>query len=283
MKLISSIKEIQAFSKKFYHTYPKHKLGFVPTMGGIHEGHLSLIKEAQKKTQQVIVSIFVNPLQFNKKIDFEQYPRNLKRDQKILQKEGVDVLFTPLSHTKETFLHKKPRLKLSIPSIENTLCAPLRPGHFEGVLFIVYHLLSWVKPNLAMFGFKDYQQYLHIKIMVKELGLPVDIVGSPTIRDSNGLAMSSRNQRLSPQAKEEALILYKTLTFCKKEWQKGASVKDLKKLMQTKLQNQKIEYADIYSQDNLRPIKKDHPDKMLLAVAAWFENVRLIDNLLLEK
>ena len=279
MRVISSIEEMTAFSESFRKENPPKKIGFVATMGALHAGHLSLIQKAREAADLVVVSIFVNPLQFDQKEDFEKYPREQAQDQKLLEREGVDILFAPLAQ--DVFSDKKPRLKLSVPDLEGSLCAPFRPGHFEGVLFIVYFLLLWVRPHFSVFGLKDYQQYLYVKIMAEELHIPTKILSAPTVRDQNGLALSSRNQRLSSKAREEAVILYKTLKTCEEEWEKGSSVESLRSLLHKELKNQDLEYADIYSPDDLSPLKGDQkPEKALFAVAAWFEGVRLIDNLL---
>ena len=275
MRIISSIEEIKILSQQF----PHQKLGFVPTMGAIHEGHLSLIKKAQAMTDKVVVSIFVNPLQFNQKEDFDKYPRDIEKDQDLLKKAGVDILFTP--HQSDIFEDKVPKIKFSIPSFENTLCAPSRPGHFEGVLFIVYSFLSWLKPDVAVFGLKDYQQYLYIKIMSKELNLSTEIVGGATIREFDGLAMSSRNERLSPRGRKDALVIYDTFMLCQKKWNQAVSIKELQQINQRKFKNKKVDYVNFYSPENLQPIKEAYPSKALLATAVWFEGVRLIDNIML--
>ncbi len=161
MKTIGSIEEMSLWSQRLHAEIPYSKIAFVPTMGSLHEGHLSLIRLALKYTKYVVVSIFVNPIQFNQKEDFHKYPRNIQKDKKLLENEKITVLFLP--QEKEIFPYSKPNTQISIPSLSKYLCAAYRPGHFEGVLYIVHNLFSWVRPQLAFFGLKDYQQYLMVK------------------------------------------------------------------------------------------------------------------------
>ena len=288
MNIISSVEEICLFSQKYKSANPQKSIAFVPTMGCIHEGHLSLIESAQRKSDHVIVSIFVNPIQFNQKEDFDKYPRTLERDKELLIKKGVNTLFSPDISDVFPSSFPQPLTQISIPSLQQGLCALGRPGHFEGVLFVVYKLFSWIQAHYAFFGLKDYQQYLCVKTMARELLPDIKVIGCETIRDATGLALSSRNERLSAKGKEEALIIYHTLQECQNEWKKNrdVSVKDLRKIIDNKLKKpteQNIEYSDLYDPDTLEILKDElKPKKVLIAIAAWFRGIRLIDNTILD-
>ncbi|MBF0255331.1 MAG: pantoate--beta-alanine ligase, partial [Gammaproteobacteria bacterium] len=177
------------------------RIGFVPTMGNLHRGHLQLVRQAQERAERVVVSIFVNPLQFGANEDFASYPRTLEEDKALLQAEGVDLLFAPgveLIYPQGQQAHTQ----VHVPGISELLCGASRPGHFIGVATIVCKLFNLVQPDLALFGEKDFQQLLVIRRMVADLALPVEIIGIPTVREADGLAMSSRNRYLSPAGRE---------------------------------------------------------------------------------
>lgn len=257
----------------------KKAIGFVPTMGYLHEGHLSLIQKAKSECDYTVVSIFVNPKQFNSKEDFEKYPVDIDRDLNLLKKENVDLVFIPKV---EEIYSEEPKIQLDIPELTNKLCGKFRPGHFQGVLLIVLKLFHLVEPNKAYFGKKDYQQYLIIKQMVKDLDLDISIIGCPLIREESGLAMSSRNARLSEKGKEDALLIYRALQLAKQEFEKGERNSDtLKEIIKDVIETGKlnrVEYIEIVDKETLESqsiVKKEN----IIAVAVYTENVRLIDNI----
>ena len=207
-KDVKSLKEnISALKEK------KLSIGFVPTMGALHEGHLSLIKLAKKQSDLVVVSIFVNPTQFNNSEDLENYPITLKDDIKLLEDEQCDILFCP--ETSEMYPEGNITKKYPLNGLDKGLEGEKRPGHFDGVCTIVHHLFDVVKPNKAFFGEKDFQQLAIIKHLVKILALEIDIVNCPTVRDADGLAKSSRNKLLSASEREKASLIYESLNKAK--------------------------------------------------------------------
>ncbi len=254
-------------------------IGFVPTMGYLHQGHLSLVEIAKKETDYVVVSIFVNPKQFNSQEDLEKYPRDLQRDLELLKKENIDLVFAP----SETEIYsEEPKLMMDIPELTNKLCGKFRPNHFQGVLLIVNKLFHLVKPDKAYFGKKDYQQYLIIKRMVEDLNMDISIVGCPLVREENGLAMSSRNVRLSDKEKEDALLIYRSLQIAKQEFLKGEKNSEvlreiIKDIIETG-KNNKVEYVEIVDPETLES-QKVAKSKNMIAVAVYTGNVRLIDNI----
>lgn len=257
----------------------KKTIGFVPTMGYLHQGHLSLIQRSQTECDYTVVSIFVNPKQFNSKEDFEKYPVDIDRDLNLLKKENVDLVFIP--NVKEIYT-EEPKIQLDIPELTNKLCGKFRPGHFQGVLLIVLKLFHLVEPHKAYFGKKDYQQYLIIKQMVKDLDLNISIIGCPLIREESGLAMSSRNARLSEKGKEDALLIYRALQIAKQEFEKGEKNSEtLKEIIKDVIETGKlnrVEYIEIVDKETLESqafAKKEN----IIAVAVYTENVRLIDNI----
>lgn len=258
------------------------KIGFVPTMGALHLGHQSLIQRAVKETDFVIVSIFVNPLQFGKNEDLNQYPRTLQQDSLICQALGVNLLFTP----SEMEIHpSRENITLVTPPSQMTsvLCGKYRPGHFIGVATIIVKLFNLVRPNVAYFGEKDAQQVAIIKKMTKDLNIPVKVQSCPTIREDSGLALSSRNHYLTAQQREDATILYKSLSEVRQIFQGGE--RNTVKLLQGinncfSLSNLKLQYAEIVHPDTLQPLTKI-TDSALIAIAAYCGDTRLIDNLML--
>ena len=257
---------------------PNKKIAFVPTMGALHKGHCSLVNLASEKADYVVVSIFVNPIQFNQKEDFEKYPKNYEQDIQILQDYNVDILFLP--STDEVFPNGSPKIQILIPSLTKTLCGATRPGHFDGVLWIVHNLFMWVRPHIVLFGQKDYQQCLVIKNMIQELFFPIDMIIVPTVREETGLAMSSRNTRLSEQGKKEAIVIYKTLSKVKEMALRGDSISLIYNFIETSFIYFKVDYASLYNPNTLEPISINTTvcTQALCAVALWVEGVRLIDN-----
>ncbi len=187
------------------------RLAFVPTMGNLHAGHLTLVREARALADMVVASIFVNPLQFGAGEDLDAYPRTLEDDRRLLAGEGCDLLFTP--RVDEVYPRgQAAQTRVEVPGLSDILCGARRPGHFVGVSTVVCKLFNMVQPNLALFGEKDFQQLLVIRRMVEDLAMPVEIVGVPTVRESDGLAMSSRNGYLTAEERARAPVLYRVLT-----------------------------------------------------------------------
>lgn len=257
------------------------QIGFVPTMGYLHEGHLSLVERARAENRVVVVSIFVNPAQFNDPKDLEKYPVDLDRDFAMLEKAGVDAVFCP--HREEIYPAGVPALKMRYDAIMARLCGAGRPGHFEGVLLIVHNLFMWVRATRAYFGLKDYQQYLLIRQMATDLELGVDVVGCPLIREADGLAMSSRNVRLSAADRQAALAISRALFQAADLWGQKKSLATVQQALLAALVPLEVEYAVVSDANTLEPLTDDgpRPRQVVIAVAANVGGVRLIDNVLL--
>jgi pantoate--beta-alanine ligase len=253
------------------------KIAFVPTMGYLHAGHLSLVKLAKEKGTKTVVSIFVNPTQFNDPNDFDQYPVDLERDLKMLEEAGVDVVFTP---QKETIYGYDFESWVDLEKITKSLEGAKRPGHFKGVTTVVTILFHMVQPHFAVFGEKDFQQLRTIETLVRDLHMDVAIVRGPTVRESDGLAMSSRNARLSPEARELAPKLQQALKAMKDAFRKGEmETAKLTKIGMTALEHEKInlEYLEIVDEVDLKAAWVAAPANRVL-VAATIDGIRLIDN-----
>jgi len=249
------------------------KIAFVPTMGSLHDGHLTLIKNAKKNADIVIVSIFVNKAQFNDVKDYELYPQNLESDIKMLEEVNVDALFCPSA---SEIYDENFSFKIIPTAMVDCLCAKDRVGHFDGVALIITKLFNIVNPHFAYFGEKDFQQLAIIKKLVKDLNFDLEIFGVETVRESSGLAMSSRNKRLSEDAKIKASMLYKILN----EIKNNPQIIDVKK--QELLENgfEKIDYLEIRNEDNLKlNMNLFSSQKRRIFIAVYLEGVRLIDNL----
>ncbi len=256
-------------------------IGFVPTMGALHEGHLRLVRRAKQENDVTVVSIFVNPIQFGPSEDFKKYPRDIEGDTERLQREEVDIIFMPgisLMYP-EGFL-----TCVNVEKISGRLCGAFRPGHFKGVATVVTKLLNIVKPTRAYFGQKDFQQTIVIKRLVKDLDMDVDIVVCPTVREQDGLAMSSRNAYLDIRQREEATVIFKCLIEASDLIKSGIiDANYIKRVMQDRLLKEPavsgLDYAGVYDPvtlDELSEIKGD----TLLAVAVKIGDTRLIDNML---
>jgi len=253
----------------------------VPTMGFLHDGHLSLIKEGHRHGDDMVVSIFVNPTQFGPEEDLESYPRNLERDLELLQKEGVDAVFTP--DAKEIY-GKRFQTCVMLEKLPNYLCGVSRPIHFRGVATVVAKLFNTVKPHVAVFGRKDYQQLVVIRQMVHDLDFGIEIIGAPTVREPDGLAMSSRNNYLTSEHRISALSLYKSLQKAKELIKSGvqdaATIIDAAKELIQSCPETDIDYIAICDTETLVDIQTiDKPVQMVLAVQVG--KARLIDNMLL--
>ncbi len=255
------------------------KIGFAPTMGALHEGHLSLYKAAKKENDEVISSIFVNPTQFNNPDDFQKYPKTLEKDIELLEKAGVDAVYVP--NVEEMYPDGLNSKKYDFDGLENEMEGKYRPGHFDGVGTIVEELFRQVQPHNAYFGEKDYQQLAIIKKMVEKTKLPVKIHGVPTLREEDGLAMSSRNVRLTETQRKEATIIYETLTKVK-EWFKVLSVEEIKLRVLEIFRNSnfELEYFVIADEKTLKETDYFYKDKNYRAfIVAYADTVRLIDNM----
>jgi len=280
MKVAKTIKSIRNLVKAA--RSKGKKIGFVPTMGALHIGHISLIEAAVKKCDFVVVSIFVNPAQFGPGEDFEKYPRPLKTDLEICRKAGVDVVFTPA--TKQMYPQEN-LTWVNAEKLTEQLCGQFRPGHFRGVTTVCAKLFNIVAPDIAFFGQKDAQQAIVIKRMVADLNMPVESVVCPTVRHSDGLAVSSRNQYLTEQQRKDATYVYKSLEECRKLINSG--ITDSKTIIakMRKILNQapsiKIEYISIVDADTLQELKKI-TGKVLTAVAVKIGSTRLIDNIVVD-
>lgn len=257
-------------------------IGFVPTMGYLHEGHLSLIRKARRDTDGVMVSIFVNPIQFGPKEGFRQYPRDLKRDLFLCKMSGVDFVFIP--GIKSMYAPGFSSY-VNVEGFNGTLCNASRPGHFKGVATVVMKLFNIVTPDVAYFGGKDAQQAIVIKKMVKDLDLDIKIKIMPIVREKDGLAMSSRNRYLNPKERMEALALYKSLRLAKDLHKKGE--RNSKKIIRTmrcminRNKHVNIDYVNIVDAETLKSVKRISK-KVLAGVAVKIGKTRLIDNMILD-
>ncbi len=279
MEVAVSIQDIRERVKSFKEN--QLTVGFVPTMGALHEGHLSLVKKAREENDKVVVSIFVNPLQFGKNEDFRQYPRTFDNDCELLSKEGVDIVF----HSKASEMYPEGFCTLVVPEhLEDKLCGKLRPGHFRGVAVVVLKLFNLVKPDVAYFGQKDFQQTVIIKRIVSDLNLDVNISVLPTIRNKEGLALSSRNTYLSETERKDALCLYKALTKAQSMINVGIiNTKEIVQEMEKIIRNCKsarIDYVSVVNPETLKEVPRVSSGDVA-ALAVKIGKTRLIDNIIL--
>ncbi len=256
-------------------------VGFVPTMGFLHQGHLSLVRESLKKADVTVVSIFVNPTQFGPKEDFKDYPRDIKRDTEILEKEGVDYLFFPGN---EEIYHEEYKTYVEVHDLQDKLCGRSRPGHFRGVCTVVLKLFNIIEPDFAYFGQKDAQQAIILKKMAEDLNLKVKVEALPIVREEDGLALSSRNTYLSQEERPAALILSKSLDEARQMVENGERDADLIKNRMREMIGQeplaRIDYVEIVDMEDLDPVNAIEK-KALAALAVFVGKVRLIDNTIL--
>ncbi|MGD0168459.1 MAG: pantoate--beta-alanine ligase [Smithella sp.] len=276
MRIIKSIKQMQSFSTSL--RMDGKKIAFVPTMGYFHEGHLSLMKEAKKMADCLVVSIYVNPTQFGPKEDFSKYPRDLDRDLKMAESVNVDVTFYPPD--KEMYPANY-QTYVDVEKVTQNLCGMSRPGHFRGVATVCNKLFNIVKPDFAVFGKKDFQQFVTIKRMVDDLNIDIQIVGLPTVRESDGLGMSSRNKYLNKDERKSALTLFKALKLAQKLYSNGEKkssviITEVEKLIK-RASFTAIDYIKIC---DTRTLKDDDKIKnqSVIALAIKVGNTRLIDN-----
>lgn len=265
------------------HRFPSKSTGFIPTMGALHEGHLSLVRKSLSKNSITVCSIFVNPTQFNDPKDFDKYPRQRENDIKKLSSAGCQVLFCP-EH--DTVYPHPDQTVYNLGPVAGRLEGSFRPGHFNGVASVVKRLLEMVKPNRAYFGLKDYQQYLVVKTLVEAYNIPVEIIGCETVRDENGLAMSSRNQLLSENDRKVAAHLYKALKSAKEAVNQGrnSGLESMGQAYFNGLSQPDLEYFKVADARTLEPIGDETLEDRTPAIAliaARVGGVRLIDNMTL--
>ncbi len=278
MKIVNSISEMQKLSDELRKT---KRIGFVPTMGYLHEGHMSLIRKAKELGDIVVASIFVNPIQFGPQEDLAKYPRDFKRDAALLRKEKTDIIFHPF--TEDMYSHDYSTY-VEVKRLEDFLCGKTRTGHFVGVATVVTKLFNIVKPHFAVFGQKDFQQLVVIEKMVRDLNMDIKIIGHPTVREQDGLAMSSRNTYLSKSEREKALLISKSLRKAEKLFMEGErNTAILKKAVEGVLRQKdgiNIEYIEICDSHNFEDLEIIK-NRAVLAIACRIGKTRLIDNTIL--
>ncbi|MDK2900201.1 MAG: pantoate--beta-alanine ligase [Thermosipho sp. (in: thermotogales)] len=278
MKVIEKIEEMKKISKEILES--KKAIGFVPTMGFLHEGHLSLVKAAKSENDITVVSIFVNPTQFGPNEDYNNYPRDLERDLSMLKDMEVDYVFVPSVEEMypDSFSTYVEEIKLS-----RFLCGASRPGHFRGVCTVVTKLFNIVKPTRAYFGQKDAQQFRVLRRMVRDLNMDVELVEMPIVREPDGLALSSRNTYLNDEERKEAVRLYKSLLKAKELIESGEKdveiiKNEMKKILTHPLL--RIDYIEIVDEENLEPVEKIDR-RVIIAIAVFVGRARLIDNMII--
>lgn len=277
MQVSSSKEEMQEYIQEWRHN--DEHIALVPTLGNLHPGHIGLVEQARRHAERVVVSVYVNPTQFGDEDDFEDYPRTLERDTRRLKQIGADVLFVPTDETVYPFGHECATV-VSVPGLTENFCGASRPGHFDGVTTVVARLFALVQPDVAVFGQKDYQQQLVIRYMAEDLGLPIRIISAKTVREDDGLAMSSRNQYLSDEERAMAPQLYETLSKIGSALQSGErNFEDLEQsaIKRLKKAGFKIDYVAVRRAQNLAIPDRDC-DELVVLAAAHLGSARLIDN-----
>jgi len=279
MRLVHTVAEM----KKIVNDILKSgkSIGFVPTMGYLHKGHLSLVEAARKENDVVVVSIFVNPTQFGPNEDYSRYPRDIERDLRLLEPIGVDYVFNPSVEEMYPAMYST---YVEEVELSKYLCGASRPGHFRGVCTVVTKLFNIVKPTKAYFGQKDAQQFRVLKRMVMDLNMDVEMIEMPIVREEDGLAMSSRNVYLNPEERKEATRLYKSLLKAKELIESGErDVQKIKSEMLKILDHPllKVDYVEVVDEETLRPVEKIER-KVIVALAVFVGKARLIDNMIFE-
>jgi pantoate--beta-alanine ligase len=278
MKIVNSVDEMKDIAKG----YSLKNVGFVPTMGFLHEGHLSLVRKAREDNDVVVVSVFVNPTQFGPNEDLDAYPRNLDRDCELLEKENVDYVFVPQA---SDMYPKDFSTSIHVAKLTDHLCGYYRPSHFDGVVLVVNKLFNIVKPTKAYFGQKDAQQFRVLRRMVRDLNMDVELIEMPIVREKDGLAMSSRNVYLSEEERREALALHEALQYAAEQIKKGR--KDAHKIrleainLMRKRPHVRVQYFEIVDEQTLQPVT-EIDSKVIVATAAYVGKARLIDNEIVE-
>ncbi len=278
MKVFKTVSEIRDYLDKERRN--GCSVGFIPTMGALHRGHTEIIQRVRRENDLVVCSIFVNPKQFGNNVDFKKYPRNIDKDLQILSDIDCDIAFTPST---EEMYPGPVKEDYQFGELEETMEGKYRKGHFKGVAIAVKRLLEITEPDRAYFGKKDYQQLLIIKKLVEITGLPVVIVPCNTVREPDGLALNSRNQRLTPQQRKDAAIIHKTLLKAYNLYNKKTpfyQIKQMVKLEINAMPTLRLEYFEIANPENLKPLKTYMPDQKAIAcIAVYAGNIRLIDNM----
>ena len=282
MKLVRTVAAMQALAED--RRRAGRTLALVPTMGALHDGHLALVDAAREHGDHRTVSIFVNPTQFTPGEDFEQYPRMLEGDLHALERiGGVDVVFAPSVEEMYPGGQAHPRIWAALEHLDAHLCGPHRPGHFRGVVTVVTKLFHSCRPHVAVFGLKDAQQFIILRRLVRDLHFGIEIVGVPTVREPDGLALSSRNAYLSPEERAQAVVLSQAVAAARLHVEQGerraqAIVETMQALM-AQAPDARLQYAEVVSVETVQPIERIEPgQEVLAAVAVFFGHTRLIDN-----
>lgn len=279
MHIFKTKKEINGFVKQLQNN--KQTIGFVPTMGALHSGHLSLVESALTQTDVVVVSIFVNPTQFNNPNDLKNYPRDLQKDAEMLENIGCHVVFAPSE--KEIYPQEDTR-NFELNGLDKNMEGVFRPGHFNGVAKVISLMLDIIPADKAFFGLKDFQQVAVVKQLVKNLKLKTEIVSCPTVRENDGLAKSSRNLLLTPEHRNNASIIYKALSEIAKN--KHETIDKIKEMISQKINQSglfKVEYLEIVNPETLLPVSNEKKEQQWVAcIAVWAGDVRLIDNVIID-
>ncbi|MFB1098818.1 pantoate--beta-alanine ligase [Terribacillus sp. JSM ZJ617] len=280
MKIISTLEALQQERKQL--AKEQKSIGYVATMGFLHEGHQSLMKRSKAENDITVLSIFVNPLQFGEGEDFETYPRDAVRDQAVAEAEGVDIVFMPEA---ADMYPGSSTIKLHVADRVDVLCGRSRPGHFDGVVTVLSKLFHLIQPDRAYFGLKDAQQVAVVQALVHDLNFPLEVVPVPTVREADGLAKSSRNVYLSEEEREEAPAIHRALQQAKQSIQDGT--KDPEKVASAVKEfinsqtSGRIDYVEILSYPALKPVREIDA-RIIIAAAVYFDKARLIDNIVLE-
>ncbi|MEZ5421942.1 MAG: pantoate--beta-alanine ligase [Pyrinomonadaceae bacterium] len=282
MEIINRRQRIFSISRKFRRE--DKKVGFVPTMGALHAGHLKLVEECRQRSDVTIVSIFVNPTQFNDKADLEKYPRDLTQDAAMLAELGVDYIYAP--DVEEVY---PPGFStyVDVEGLTGLMEGASRPGHFRGVATVVTILFNTIRPDIAFFGQKDAQQVAVIERLTRDLGFEMEIAVVPTVREPSGLAMSSRNERLSDEERAKAVVLFNSLREAKRAFDKGQrNAADLAQIVDNAIEEEPaavLDYVSIVDRETLQPVEKIGDNETLIAAAIRIGDVRLIDNIILNQ
>lgn len=278
MKLIDSVQEMRECCQRW--RQEGKRIGFVPTMGWFHEGHLALMREASRRSDRVVVSLFVNPIQFGPNEDFDAYPRGLDRDMELARQCGVDVLYHPSA---SEMYPDGFQTSIGVAELSVGLCGGTRPGHFDGVCTVVAKLFNQVQPHMAVFGKKDFQQLAVIRRMVKDLDLDVEILGYPIVREEDGLAMSSRNSYLSSEERQKALCLYEAIRYGRRRVKEEKTL-DLERLQDeiseriNRVDGCRVDYVAIVDASTLMPCRCVDGRSVLVLAVLMNDRIRLIDN-----
>jgi pantoate--beta-alanine ligase len=283
MEIINRRQRMSSVARKIRRDQDR-SIGLVPTMGALHEGHLSLVREARRMCDVVVVSVFVNPTQFGPSEDYEHYPRNLTKDTALLTDYNVDYIFAPAP---EEIYPRDFSTYVNVGGLSKLLEGETRPGHFRGVATVVAILLNTVRPDFAFFGQKDAQQALIIKRMVRDLAFDTEIVVLPTVREDSGLAISSRNLYLGPEEKESASVIHRALKQAKETFKKGERhASKLAEIVRTNIESEprvRVDYVSVVDAETLEKVDKLDDRPTVIAVAAYVGKTRLIDNTVLNK